>query len=140
MLNMLRRMLLALLDENYSANKVELARLRGNSAAVPQRNCWYRLVQGGITTSFEHVCKCAHSVKIVSPLDMFKTYRCNCGESFSLFKDARIPRAAAPEKFGEYLMKLPARVGAGTQERNKTPKVGAWDVDGETVQWVGAPQ
>jgi len=132
-------MLLAAIDPSYSANQAELKRLRGSAAPIA-RNQWFRLVQGGVTTSFEHVCKCAHSVKIVSPMDMFKTYRCNCGESFSLFKDAGIPRGAAPEQFGEYFMKLPARVGAGTQQRNQTPQIGTWNADGETVEWCGAPQ
>ena len=129
-------MLVAVLDPSYNENQIELKRLRG---ATPMRRGWSRNVNAGATVSFSHLCECGMSVTIAHPLDMFKNFRCNCGQSFSLLKDAGIPRRAAPEQFGEYLMRLPVRVAA-TQERNKTPQVGTWDTDGETVQWTGAPQ
>ena len=137
MLNLFRRMLLAAIDPQYNANQTELKRLRG---ATPMRRGWARTVQAGATIGFSHLCECGMDVKIAAPLDMFKRFKCNCGESFSLFKDAGIPRGAAPEKFGEYLMRLPARVGAAPH-RNQTPQVGTWNLDGDdAVQWVGAPQ
>jgi len=133
-------MLLAAIDPSYNANQAELKRLRGNSAEALRKNQWYRMVQNGVTTGFSHVCACAHEVKIASPLDMFKTYRCNCGERFALFDGAGVPKRCPHDEIAFYLMRLPARVSAGTQQRNQTPQVGTWNADGETVEWVGAPQ
>jgi hypothetical protein len=133
-MNIFRRMLAAALVPSFNADQEELKRLRGSAPA--QRDCWFRMVQGGNTTGFEHVCKCAQSMKIVAPLDFFKTYRCVCGETFALLPARRCTAA----EIGEHLMRLPARQLGGAAQRQPVPKVGAWDNEGDCVEWTGAPQ
>ena len=133
-------MLAAAIDPQYNANQAELNRLRGQTASVPRKMQWYRIVAAGTTIGFEHVCACAHAIKIVAPLDMFKTYSCLCGESFSLLKDAGVPKHCPHDKIGEYLMRLPVRMGATAPQRQPAPKIGTWDTDGDTVEWCGSPQ
>ena len=133
-------MLLAAIDPAYNANQAELNRLRGATAGVPRRNQWFRMVNAGATTGFSHVCACAHELKIVAPLDLFKTYRCLCGESFSLLKNAGVPKGCAHDKIGDYLMRLPARNMGAAPQRQQTPQVGTWNTDGDTVEWCGSPQ
>jgi hypothetical protein len=132
-MNILRRMLAAALVPSFNSDQAELKRLRG---ATPMRRGWFRMVQHGNTTGFAHVCECANEIKIVYPLDMFKQYRCQCGETFALLE----PRRRTPAQIDNYLMGLPAQQGAAPQ-RQPTPQVGTWNLDGDdTVQWVGTPQ
>ncbi|SRR6266704_4230342 len=139
-MSILRRMILAAIDPNYNSERAELARLRGQAAAVPRKKQWYRMVNGGATTGFSHVCACAQELKIVAPLDLFRNYHCLCGESFSLLKDAGVPKGCAHNDIGEYLMRLPARNIGAAPQRQPVPKVGTWDNSGECVEWCGSPQ
>jgi hypothetical protein len=140
---MLKELLLAALDPNYGARQAELNRLRKGQGIDPaaQRG-WYRFIgPAGETSGFAHVCQCGIEIRCVSPLDYFKDYRCNCGETFALFKDAGVPRGCAPADFNKYLMRLPARRAGGPAQAQRKPFVDTWDDGGAgSVEWVGTPQ
>jgi hypothetical protein len=129
-MNILRRMLAAALVPSFNSDQAELKRLRGTT---PMRRGWFRLVASGNTTGFAHVCECAQEIKIVHPLDMFKSYRCQCGETFALLE----PRRRTPAEIENYLTRLPARQSAAPAQQRPAPQVGTWNLDGDDTEYTG---